>query len=42
MAEDMVFRMAVKAERKFFSRGRGDKGQMNIFLVFFCFFRMAA
>jgi hypothetical protein len=42
MAEDIVFSMAVKAERKFFPRRRDGKGQMDIFLVLFGFFRMAA
>jgi hypothetical protein len=42
MAEDMVFSMTVKTERKFFPWRWNGKGQMNIFLVLFGFFRMAA
>jgi hypothetical protein len=34
--------MAVKAKWKFFPWRRNRKGQMDIFLVFFFFFRMAA
>jgi len=42
MAKDVVFCMTVVAEGKFFIGGRSGKGQVNIFLIFFCFFRMAA
>jgi hypothetical protein len=42
MAKNMVFGMAVEAEGQLLSRRRGSESQVNIFLVFFRLFRMAA
>lgn len=42
MAKNMVFGMAVKAEGELFSRRGGSESQVNVFLVFLRFFRMAA
>jgi len=42
MAKDMMFSVAVKAERQFFSRRRSGKGQMDVFLVFLRLFWMTA
>lgn len=42
MREDVVFGVTMVAKRKFFTFSNSRKGQMNVFLVLFCFFRVAS
>lgn len=42
MAQDAVFCVAVIAERKFFARSDRFEGEVDVLLIFLCFFRMAA